>query len=377
MDEYENVELEKICRVCLNQKDDLRPLFQGSVAEMLREVASIQVYEDDGLPSLLCDLCIREISRWYAFKLRVTNNDSTLRCIILERQKTKHFDDSDTEDPSSEFRDLEIKFEEECKQAVIESEGEKNKTLVSKGDLTSTNSTDNKFICELCKKAVKTIHSLRRHMKIHTGEKPHKCKLCDKSFVEPGNLTKHLQTHKKIHRGERSFVCPECNKSFSQKVNLESHIRTKHTHECPFMCSECGKAYPTKEQLKNHCRRHTGEKRPLKYTCTSCQKQFGTPAELRIHTRTHTNERPYQCDFCGKNFRASSHMTSHRRIHTGEKNHVCRYCGKAFRESSTLKIHIRIHTGERPYCCQICGTSFTQSNTLNTHMKIHNNPRDS
>lgn len=43
MDEYENVELEKICRVCLNQKDDLRPLFQGSVAEMLREVASIQV----------------------------------------------------------------------------------------------------------------------------------------------------------------------------------------------------------------------------------------------------------------------------------------------------------------------------------------------
>lgn len=175
------------------------------------------------------------------------NNDSTLRCIILERQKTKHFDDSDADDQSSEFRDLEIKFEEQCRPTVLESYNENKALLVSKSNLASTTSSDNKFVCELCKKAVKTIHSLRRHMKIHTGEKPHKCKLCEKSFVEPGNLTKHLRKHTK----DKKHQCNECGLRFYERNKLAIHIRT-HTGEKPYSCPVCTRPFATTAQVQIH-----------------------------------------------------------------------------------------------------------------------------
>lgn len=41
-----NLELDKICRICLAIKKEMRPLFGEMVAEMLMEIAKIQVCED-------------------------------------------------------------------------------------------------------------------------------------------------------------------------------------------------------------------------------------------------------------------------------------------------------------------------------------------
>lgn len=38
-----NLELDKICRICLAMKREMRPLFGEMVAEMLMEIAKIQV----------------------------------------------------------------------------------------------------------------------------------------------------------------------------------------------------------------------------------------------------------------------------------------------------------------------------------------------
>lgn len=38
-----NLELDKICRICLAIKKEMRPLFGEMVAEMLMEIAKIQV----------------------------------------------------------------------------------------------------------------------------------------------------------------------------------------------------------------------------------------------------------------------------------------------------------------------------------------------
>lgn len=43
MDEVKNIELDKVCRVCLTIKKDMRPLFGEMVSEMLMEVARIEV----------------------------------------------------------------------------------------------------------------------------------------------------------------------------------------------------------------------------------------------------------------------------------------------------------------------------------------------
>ena len=46
--------------------------------------------------------------------------------------------------------------------------------------------------------------NLTGHHRKHTGEKPHQCELCTKSFVNSSKLTVHLRTH----TGEKPYqVC--------------------------------------------------------------------------------------------------------------------------------------------------------------------------
>ena len=46
-----------------------------------------------------------------------------------------------------------------------------------------------------CLKTFTQQATLRVHMKVHTGEKPHVCPTCDRCFATSGDLTKHIRTH--------------------------------------------------------------------------------------------------------------------------------------------------------------------------------------
>ena len=38
---------------------------------------------------------------------------------------------------------------------------------------------------------------LQRHTATHTGERKHVCPICNKTFIEPGDVRKHMRTHTK------------------------------------------------------------------------------------------------------------------------------------------------------------------------------------
>ncbi|XP_055386117.1 zinc finger protein 813 [Condylostylus longicornis] len=92
-------ELDKICRVCLVEKKDMRPLFGELVADMLMEIARVEIENTDGWPDKICIQCVHQVSRCHAFKMRVEKSDEELRnyikslTVIMEDVEEEHLTD--------------------------------------------------------------------------------------------------------------------------------------------------------------------------------------------------------------------------------------------------------------------------------------------
>jgi len=83
-----------------------------------------------------------------------------------------------------------------------------------------------------CQAVFPTVYSMKRHLKRHTGEKPHVCEwkeedgsVCGRSFAENSTLKRHYRTHTK----EKPYVCPLCERAFADRLNLNRHHARIHT----------------------------------------------------------------------------------------------------------------------------------------------------
>ena len=53
------------------------------------------------------------------------------------------------------------------------------------------------FLCPVCARVMPNIKDLKRHIMVHTGDKPYKCHLCDYAARQRGTLNRHLIRHEK------------------------------------------------------------------------------------------------------------------------------------------------------------------------------------
>lgn len=202
------------------------------------------------------------------------------------------------------------------------------------------------FVCETCGVKMDRSSSFKRHIALHTGDRPFRCPNpgCNYSAIQKTHLKNHLERHreqttKRPLYYNPTYECSECDYSTIYKVQFDAHILT-HLQITSLECLDCNFIAPSEQILFRHNLLHTGK--PF-YKCPECNFVGKKPLEVRRHLIAHIDQKPCKCPLT--------------------------HCNFATNQLAGLKCHMLIHLGETACYCDICTNSSIRKSEAVQHKK--------
>uniref|UniRef100_A0A3Q3EUM2 C2H2-type domain-containing protein n=1 Tax=Labrus bergylta TaxID=56723 RepID=A0A3Q3EUM2_9LABR len=262
---------------------------------------------------------------------------------------------------------------------------------------------------------------MTRHKRIHSGEKPFKCSVCDQRFSWCTQLKRHkcvgcsasephenqTELNREAETGADGENCggPEqaSNSDPERHVHPEIEVKTEDfsefiwtfqlkRHKCfGGQASETHQTDLNREEEQEGARNSDPE-RHLHPEIEVKTEDFSEPEtddiyddwteikehESGVHTVdniedniTESDIKSLCCSKCGKTFKKKRYLTTHMKYHTDQKRFSCSECGKRFSRKGSLTRHMILHSGEKPFSCPVCSKRFNQKECLTIHMAHH------
>ncbi|XP_077289989.1 uncharacterized protein LOC143913845 [Arctopsyche grandis] len=303
-------------------------------------------------------------------------------------------------DISAEYSNIETKsenqyYEESLPDDSNEIASEKNQEYTIK--VIDKSNVKKKFVCIICKKPMKSHHSLIDHIFKHAGTQQsclkcrtsfknataYKCHLLN-NFCDSGGFKYNTDTFNTLSIKQILF-CPYCGQGYSKLCNLRRHLNnckfSCEINDVPIdkiKCNICQLQFHSKDECDIHYMKH------FKNQCQKCNMCFKSRKLLREHNAIHkkTSSTTYSCGACILTFRTRSLYRDHMRIFKNDKSHIehtkaskpaseqiwCKICVKSFVDMKTYKQHCLRQHLTKPFICDKCGLTFKNKNGLTGHL---------
>ncbi|XP_052890215.1 zinc finger protein 25-like [Anopheles moucheti] len=418
-----DIDLYKVCRICLSQTDMNHPLFSiftdaivdgmfVTLFEVMEDCVGIQIKHSAEVPDKICQTCKTTIFQFHVFKQKCQRAENLLRSMLEHRlslasAEGTNDNDSDENDFANEEREGEpytingelppsVEYvEETIEEEVMEVISNDSEILIPhRWDSDVTQSPDMFGMSELPKISIlnrvvsssliweQNLHSdtVSKSPNFETASSKFEpimdtksktidsnryvCDICGKVAISRSRLTKHMKLHndsKIVVDHMRFFSCTFCEYVFLREENCNEHI-LRCTGRSTFTLKENDACYEAQSLERTKSNVGSG-------ICGICDARYDNMMHLKQHIIIHLDKFTCPLEACGCEYASLARLNIH--ISTQHVEYLspnCPHCNEEI-DRVDIRQHVRLFCKAKQYECNHCDRKFLSWKSLSQHLK--------